>query len=343
MTMLPVIIALLAGLTAAPGPEQWSVDLSRPVSAGERSTIDGLRSAVYQPHRLHREANAFTAAVDGAGTVDVRGLEPDGDWTEWTETPAVLPTPTQVVQVRVVFGETPPRALSMRASSAAATAPPTRTEAGLTYRIFTTREGLVGGTTASGHVITERDHFAALPSRRGLSTKDSGDYTLKVCAENGRCEWAPVWDVGPWNTRDDYWNPPDVRQMWTDLPQGRPQAQAARQDGYNGGVDQFGRTVRNPAGLDLADGTFWDGLQLTTNAWVTVTYVWTGSGPAGFVRAGEPLNVRNAPNPDAPVVGLAADLAQVRVACRTDGWYRIAPDMWVAAAYVSGVTDAPTC
>ena len=337
-----MIIALLAGLTTAPAPEQWSVDLARPVSASGKSTIDGLRSEVYQPHRLHRRANAFTATLDGPGTVDVRGLEPDGDWTEWTEAPAVLATPTEVVQVRVTFGDAPPHSLSMRAVSVPAAAPE-RTEAGLSYRIFATREGLVGGTTASGHVIVERDHFAALPSRRGLSTKDSGDYTLKVCAENGRCEWAPVWDVGPWNTRDDYWNPPDVRQMWTDLPQGRPQAQAARQDGYNGGVDQFGRTVRNPAGLDLADGTFWDGLRLTTNAWVTVTYLWTGSGPAGSVRAGEPLDVRSAPNPDAPIVGLAAGLAQLRVDCRTDGWYRIAPDMWVAAASVLGISNPATC
>ena len=84
-----------------------------------------------------------------------------------------------------------------------------------------------------------------------------------------------MWDVGPWNTRDDYWNPSTVRQNWNDLPQGRPEAQAAYENGYNGGRDQFGRRVANPAGIDLADGTFWDGLGLTNNAWVTVTYLWT--------------------------------------------------------------------
>jgi hypothetical protein len=108
-----------------------------------------------------------------------------------------------------------------------------------------------------------------------LSPKGSHEYSVRVCADNGRCETAPVWDVGPWNTRDDYWNPPSVRQNWKDLPQGTPQAQAAYQNGYNGGKDQFGRRVRNPAGIDLADGTFWDGLGLTNNAWVTVTYLWT--------------------------------------------------------------------
>jgi hypothetical protein len=144
-----------------------------------------------------------------------------------------------------------------------------------TYRVFATREGLVGGTTANGHVITRRDHFVALPSRRALSPRGSNQFSVRVCADNGRCETAPVWDVGPWNTRDDYWNPSTVRQNWKDLPQGRPEAQAAYENGYNGGRDQFGRKVANPAGIDLADGTFWDGLGLTNNAWVTVTYLWT--------------------------------------------------------------------
>jgi hypothetical protein len=145
----------------------------------------------------------------------------------------------------------------------------------LTFRVFATREGLVGRTTANGHVITPRDHFVALPSRRALSPRGSTRFSVRVCADNGRCETAPVWDVGPWNTRDDYWSPPGVRQSWTDLPQGRPEAQAAFEDGYHGGHDQFGRRVANPAGIDLADGTFRDGLGLTGNAWVTVTFLWT--------------------------------------------------------------------
>jgi hypothetical protein len=115
----------------------------------------------------------------------------------------------------------------------------------------------------------------ALPSRRALSPKGTTTYSVKVCADNGKCETAPVWEVGPWNTTDDYWNPPAVRQSWKDLPQGKPQAQAAYQDGYHGGNNGKGDKVKNPAGIDLADGTFWDGLGLTDNAWVTATYLWT--------------------------------------------------------------------
>jgi hypothetical protein len=339
MTALPVVLALLAGLTVAPAPDEWNVELSQPISVSQMSRMDGVTIAVYPVYTLRHPANAFTVSGD-ADVVDVRGREPGGGWTEWTEAPAVLDVPATAVQVRVLYHDTAPRTLTVHAASVAVP-PRVRAGAGLGYEVFATREGLVGGHTASGHVIVERDHFAALPSRRGLSTKDSGDYTVKVCARNGRCEWAPVWDVGPWNTKDDYWNPADVRQMWTDLPQGRPQAQAAKQDGYNAGLDQFGRLVRNPAGIDLADGMFWDGLQLTTNSWVTVTFLWTATGPRGSVAS--PQDVRSAPDPGAPVTGLVAAHAQVRVECQAEGWYRIAPEMWIAAGYVAGVTGAPSC
>src|ERR1700712_2909307 len=95
------------------------------------------------------------------------------------------------------------------------------------YKIFATREGLVGGTTANGHKIVPKDLFVALPSRRSLSPRNTSDYAVKVCVPNGRCAFAPVWDVGPWNTRDDYWNPKSRRQSWRDLPQGMPEAEAA--------------------------------------------------------------------------------------------------------------------
>lgn len=150
-------------------------------------------------------------------------------------------------------------------------------------RLFATRVGMVGHTTANGHKIRERDHFVALPSRRALNpTNQSRDYQVKVCyPRTGRCEIAPVWDVGPWNVKDDYWNPPGVREMWPDLPQGRPQAQAAYRAGHNDGKDDRGRVVRNPAGIDLGDGTFLDGLAMTANDWVEVTFLWTDTDDQG--------------------------------------------------------------
>jgi len=375
---------------AARGAEAWEADLSgvdgddvgvtwngravvlAPAAPSPASARAPVRTGflLLAPHDLAAPADAVAATVRGrvpAGAevaVDVRGALGDGRWTGWAQArpgaPATLPTAVDRVQVRLALtgdraGAVGPEVdgLALTASATGVTA----TQAGeLTYRVYATREGLVGGTTANGHVIVERDHFVALPSRRGLSAKAEGAYSVRVCASTGRCEWAPVWDIGPWNTKDDYWSPADTRETWADLPQGTPQAQAAHQSGYNDGKDEFGREVANPAGVDLADGTFWDGLQLTGNDWVTVTYLWTGAGPAGFVRTeGEPLNVRSGPDSTTAQVGLAANYAQVRVECQlvgqtvtgtqgtSDVWYRIAADKHVAKAYVTGVAEAPAC
>jgi hypothetical protein len=340
---------------------------------GTRHEVSG--QLVAEPTTLVSPASAVTADVDASvpdGTsvlVDVRGRLPGqgpDSWTEWVPAGSALPAPSETVQARVTLvGETgvgpavravtltptSPRSRSLQ--EAEAEAAPTAGED--TYRVFATREGLVGGTTANGHVITPRDHFVALPSRRGLSAKDSGSYSVRVCAEStGRCAYAPVWDVGPWNTTDDHWSSAGTRQSWADLPQGRPQAQAAYQDGYNGGRDGFGRRVANPAGIDLGDGTFWDGVGLTDNAWTTVTYLWTGSGPQGVVRtSGGPLTVRSGPGTGRAAVGHAGNHANVVIECTargttvtgtfgtTDLWNRIGRGNWVSDAYVNTGSSAP--
>jgi hypothetical protein len=150
-----------------------------------------------------------------------------------------------------------------------------------TYRIFATREGLVGYTTANGHVIKPRDRFVALPSRSALSPRGGDKFAVRLTYK-GRSVVAPVWDIGPWNTNDDYWNP---RRRYGDLPVGLPMAQAAFFDGYNGGRDERGRRIRDPNGIDIADGTFWDDLGMTRSDWVEVTFLWLGAdpGPGGAV------------------------------------------------------------
>ena len=244
---------------------------------------------LFDPRQLPAKANIVSASLDGTVpadselAVDVRGLRADGQWTEWTEAtsdaPAVLPEASATVQVRMMltapYGSAGPVAHRLTLSADTSMAPAAAPHAARSYKVYATREGLVGSTTANGHKIVSRDHFVALPSGKSLNANGKKTYQVKVCAANGRCETAPVWDVGPWNTKDDYWNPASSRQSWKDLPEGKPEAQAAYQSGYNGGKDQFGRKVSNPAGIDLADGTFLDGLKLTDNAWVTVTYLWT--------------------------------------------------------------------
>ena len=143
----------------------------------------------------------------------------------------------------------------------------------LSFSIFSTREGLVGGTTANGHVIVANDRFAALPSRRALSTNFGYEREVRL-TYRGRTTTVPVWDIGPWNTHDDYWNPSIIRETFKDLPRGTPEAEAAFAAGYNGGLDERGRRVLTPAGIDLADGTFWLDLAMTNNDRVQVEYLW---------------------------------------------------------------------
>ena len=309
----------------------------------------------------------------------MRGVRADGSWSQWTPSSdgaATLPEATRTVQVRVglfpgAHGAWPTvNSVDLDAERVASAKRVDTKE--LSYRVFATREGLVGGTTANGHVITERDHFVALPSGRALSPLDSDDYSVQVCTTDGSlCEYAPVWDVGPWNTTDDYWSPSDERESWQDLPQGTPEAQAAYEDGSNDGLDEFGRAPANPAGIDLADGTFWDGLGMTDNGEVDVTYQWTTSGASAEVNAegvggasaantdngaADVVTVRGAASTAAAVKGSAANHANVKLQCSVHGdevegterssdvWYRIGEGHYVAAANLKlDATEVPAC
>jgi LysM repeat protein len=90
---------------------------------------------------------------------------------------------------------------------------------------------------------------------------------------------AEVWESGPWNVEDNYWSStsdPQPRRMFADLAVGMPEAQAAYFNGYNGGVDQYGRKVTAPFGIDLARKVSIDiGLKPGNNDWINVSYMWT--------------------------------------------------------------------
>lgn len=241
------------------------------------------------PHAADQVTATMRATVPRGATLDVevRGQTAGGRWTEWLPAESgravALGVQATVVQARVQLWTTPAGVSPMLTGLAfAATDVPLSTAivqpaTALNYRVYATREGLVGGTTANGHVIQPNDHFVALPSSSALAPAGSSEYTVTVCGPSA-CQTVPVWDVGPWNTRDDYWD--TNRAEFTNLPKGEPEAQAAYESGYNGGRDQFGRTVLNPAGIDLADGTFY-GIGMNNNGWVTVTYNWTSGGSTG--------------------------------------------------------------
>lgn len=184
-----------------------------------------------------------------------------------------------------------------------------------TYTIFATRQGMVGGRTANGHIIRPYDRFVALPSTSVLCSRGGYEYQVRITYK-GRSVVVPVWDVGPWNTGDDYWSP---QRRYHDLPVGVPMAQAAYLEEYNQGRDELGRTILLPNGIDIADGTFWQDLGMQKSDWVQVSFLWLGEdpGPGQAVPVLPPPTQGQqpvpssvaplAPPPSAPLPAVAAD------------------------------------
>jgi hypothetical protein len=115
-------------------------------------------------------------------------------------------------------------------------------------RVKATREGLVGGTTASGYVVDTVVPFVALPSRRAL-----GRFVRLTNPKNGKRCLAIVLDVGPWNERDDDYVLYGIR----------PKAES--------GVDERGRETNN-AGIDLSEKV-WHLLDMQDNTDVEWEFV----------------------------------------------------------------------
>ncbi len=161
-------------------------------------------------------------------------------------------------------------------------APPAGGQA-LTYTVFATQ------------YLAETEYEVALPdwkikfANRDWSHEagyERNDYKVKLVRGGYTVPQVIVWDVGPYNIDDNYWNPaggsPRPRRLFVDLPQGMPEAQAAYYDNYNGGKDQYGRTVVVPTALDLAPAVAADlGLGYLQNDWITVTYLWEEEGGGG--------------------------------------------------------------
>jgi len=175
--------------------------------------------------------------------------------------------------------------------------------ASVTFHVYATREGLVGGTTSSGHVITANDHFVALPSVKALNKNVKITY-------KGKSSVAPVLDIGPWNNDDDYWTPSDTR-VYKGIPRGMPQAQAAFNSNHNGGKSGLGLKVTVPCGIDIGDGTYAD-LGMGNPDWVDITFLWLTDDPNAAAASAPAPQSAPAPAPKpaaAPKGGL--DLSAV--------------------------------
>lgn len=161
----------------------------------------------------------------------------------------------------------------------------------VTMRLWATREGLVGKTTAAGHVIVADDHFVALPSRKALNRS-------VILSYHGKSVTAPVLDIGPWNRDEAWWEAGAARGQFQDLPRFVPEVWAAYHDGYNSGRDALGRYVTFPAMIDLGDGVYAD-LGMDRADWVDATLTWV-DGPSPPPLASADLKIAKKVDPSAP-------------------------------------------
>ena len=171
-----------------------------------------------------------------------------------------------------------------------------------TYRVYATQYAPNTAGAVEVAVPDKCAKFAGLGNQSVLNQFNCGsgyrldmDWRVVVTRDSGQSATLPVREVGPWNIDDNYWAGPGStrpRRMYTDLPTGVPEAQAAFYNGYNtvpncislatgqpsgrsGGADQFGRCVLNPAGIDLSvEAAKRLGLGNLENAWVTVSFLW---------------------------------------------------------------------
>ena len=78
-----------------------------------------------------------------------------------------------------------PQLASLASSQIKAPAP------ALSFKVKATRQGMIGGRTANGHIITKRDRFVSLPCWCSLSTKNGNEYMVRLTYK-GRSTVVPV-------------------------------------------------------------------------------------------------------------------------------------------------------
>lgn len=353
------------GLPEAPVAGRAHFEAPRLFGNVQGRVLDGWGSpATGIPVALSHSGGAFATVTDSVGTFLFAGIPLSGESDSadvvvedgaWPSARVAVP-PGALLAPRLLFlpgswslaGDAPPIAVPASAARSAASAwsgP---------WSVFATREGLTGFTTANGHVILQSDHFVALPSRRALNTSDSSREFLVELANGTSSVRVPVFDVGPWNTKDDWWHD-TLRESFADLPRGTPEAMAAFRDGYNGGLDGSGRKVLNGAGVDLADGVFWNDLGMVNNGIIQVRLLWKLEAAKGDrVRLQQWANVRDSAGGKLVFKALCGESGTVAGAPRGGyagtKWYLYWPVAWdrgrfgwVVENYLTRDTAAVAC
>ena len=261
-----------------------------PAAIAEADRFGMWDSAPQKVARPFRSVQVLYTAEAPTGTEYFVGVRASADgkrWSEWewdvaSGSIATFEGPQRWLQQRVVLlgnaNDTPtvsrislaPQAMprsSQSLTKAAGDAP--------TYRLRVTRQGMVGGRTANGHIIRRNDMFVSLPSWSSLSSRNGSEYMVRLSA-NGKSVVVRVADVGPWNRNDNYWSA--NRERYKDLPVGWPQDHAAYYEKYNKRRAEKGY-VRYPSAVDVGDGAYWALGLKGAQATVDVTFLWLGNDP----------------------------------------------------------------
>ncbi len=221
---------------------------------------------------------------------------------------------------RQLHGLAAVRGASMSASAPPYLVAPSRLSAARSYKIFATRYD-----SGDRYAVALPDMCLKFSNAGNRLCEDDGyqinqGYFVYLSYDGETA--AKVWESGPWNVDDNYWatsGDPQPRRMFADLPAGMPEAQAAFFDGYNGGVDQYGREVIAPFGIDLGRQVSIDiGLEPGNNDWINITFAWTegwdkpkksDSNPSPQEQGNQPTSapavsplVTATPNPDGSLV-----------------------------------------
>lgn len=249
-------------------------------------------------------ASRFRLAYDAdlpPGTmlrVDLRASLDGSRWLPWiVDVPAGavagFSAPAQRLQYRLTLMGSALRSPLVRSVTLEPTSAPATHQAAAadpyavapTFRIRATRQGMIGGRTANGFVIPPHARFVSLPCWCALSSREGSEYQVRI-SYRGRSTVVPVYDVGPYSARDDYWN--IDRQGYPDLERGWPMDHAAYYEGYNGRQADKGY-VRFPTAMDVGDGAWIDDLGIVGDqAEVEVTMLWMGADPLAGPPARDP-------------------------------------------------------
>ncbi len=143
---------------------------------------------------------------------------------------------------------------------------------------------------------TDTDYSAGLPdlylllANRGIQYTagytNTTVYSVTIRLNANIAANVRIDDLGPHNINDNYWNtstdPLHPRRAFKNAPHGKPEAQLAYFQNFNGGRNEFGQIVTSPAGIVVSQQVA-NQLGLAANGWVDVSFPWDCVPPSGTI------------------------------------------------------------